>query len=427
MNILTIIPAGRLLVWLAAGYRNIINNRQDRMKYLIATGISILICWIGYTSSATDIGGLSRLSLIFWTAVLLCLNAGSALVIGSPLIISIIQTNGFRRAGLHNKDGGTPLLVSENRTDDGLTRYEYFANGVPFAEFQAKQEAIESALNIVILDIRYGRTRSGIIIDAISGDCQLPDRVDWTDHYIPVKPSEIALGMTEHGLMTIDLDATPHVQCGGITGSGKTILLKSVLHQMHRKGAIVYLCDFKGLIDFNQNERSRYRCVTTKENLLDTLKQLVDEMNARKEQFAASYCANISEYNRLHPEDPCKRIMLASDEIAFAFQKKGLTTEDKAIVAEIEANMALLAQQGRFAGIHLWLSTQRGDADTIPAQIRSNLTVRICGRASDVLSRVTIDSSIASEIPKSLPGRFVDDTGTFFQSFYYKEANYGIH
>ena len=112
--------------------------------------------------------------------------------------------------------------------------------------------------------------------------------------------------------------------------------------------------------------------------------------------------------------------MLASDEIAYAFQKKGLPKEEREIVDAIESNMTLLAQQGRFAGINLWLSTQRGDADTIPPQIRSNMTIRICGRASEILSRVTIDNSLASEIPIHIKGRFVEDTEEMFQAFYYE-------
>jgi hypothetical protein len=60
-----------------------------------------------------------------------------------------------------------------------------------------------------------------------------------------------------------------------------------------------------------------YDCLTSKEELLDVLQRLVGIMNTRKELFASEYCTNITEYNAKHPETPCKRIILASDEIAY--------------------------------------------------------------------------------------------------------------
>ena len=195
--------------------------------------------------------------------------------------------------------------------------YVYQSRGIPLKTFIDKKETIEASLNIIALDIRQGADRSQIIIKAVSGQHQLPDRIDWNDRYLSDKPSEILLGVSEADVMRIDLDALPHVQCGGITGSGKSVLLRCVLHQLYLNGFQIYLCDFKNLIDFSSKERQVYDCLTSKEELLDVLQRLVGIMNTRKELFASEYCTNITEYNAKHPETPCKRIILASDEIAY--------------------------------------------------------------------------------------------------------------
>ena len=69
------------------------------------------------------------------------------------------------------------------------------------------------------------------------------------------------------------------------------------------------------------------------------------------------------------------------------------------------------------------LSTQRPSADLIPGQIRTNLTLRICGRADDILSRIILDSPTAAEqIPLDAKGRFVTNMGQTFQGFLFDDS-----
>ena len=84
----------------------------------------------------------------------------------------------------------------------------------------------------------------------------------------------------------------------------------------------------------------------------------------------------------------------------------------------------MLARQGRAFGLHLFLATQRPDANLIPRQIRSNIDCKVCGRADSVLSSIIIDSTAAADlIPKDAQGRFVLNDGgettaaTVFQGY----------
>lgn len=350
--------------------------------------------------------------------ILIALDIIILSLVGTP-IDAFRQKRGFQKIGMINRALDVPVLLKKTE-QRGLQCYEYLSNGIPVARFLDEKEKIEAALNLSIVEIYQGKDKTRVIILARDGSVQLPELVYWSEEYLQHNPSKIVLGQAVGGLRIVDLDVTPHIQCGGITGSGKTVLLKCVLHQLYRNGVEIYLCDFKGFVDFASSTRNLYHCIESKEQLNETLDLLLNMMDERKKRFSGTDCANITEYNEMYPAYAYPRIFLASDEIAYAFQKKGLAKAEKELVEQIEAKMTLIAQQGRFAGINLWLSTQRGDADTIPPQIRSNMTVRFCGRASDILSRVTIDNSLASEIPQHIRGRFVEDTEEMFQAFLYE-------
>ena len=343
-------------------------------------------------------------------------------IIGTPAE-AYFHSRDLRRIGIYNSAQEVPILLSV-QNDGNIRIFEYDNVGVPLKMFIDNKESIEASLNVSISDIYLGQKRNRIIIKAFKGEVMLPDFVRWSDDYLSEKSSEIVLGvaLNEKGSKTVDLDITPHVQCGGNIGSGKTKLLEVAIYQMMKKGAEIILCDFKNFVDFPFHDL--FLCVDSKEALNNMLEKIIAEMERRKEVFVKFGCTKISEYNEKYPMAQLRRIFFACDEIAFAFQRKGLTGEEKKLVESIEKNMTVIAQQGRFAGIHLWLSTQRGDADTIPPQIRSNLSVRVCGRASEILSRVTVDNSLASEIPKHLVGRFVYDDGECFQGFYFNFTDF---
>ncbi len=361
----------------------------------------------------------TKLSLIESVICNIVIALMGVIVVGNPTKARA-HSKAFQKVGITNSFGESPMLLHVVEAKNG-TEYTYDNRGIPLSKMLELKDKIEAACNISIIDMYEGRNKQETVILARSGEEQLPKFIEWSERYTQESDSIIVLGKSIAGFKIIDLDSTPHIQCGGQTGCGKSVLLECALHQLYEKGVQIYLCDFKQFLDFPSSVRAKYNCVSTKEGLNRTLGELIDIMEYRKQLFASKDCAKISEYNNRFPEDRQERIILASDEIAYAFQKKGLKGEEKQLVEEIESKMELIAQQGRFAGIHLWLSTQRADAETIPPQIRSNCTVRIVGRSSEILSRVTVDNSLGAEIPMSIKGRFVDDTEEFFQAFYYEE------
>ena len=69
---------------------------------------------------------------------------------------------------------------------------------------------------------------------------------------------------------------------GGSTGSGKSVLLKLLLMQAIKKGAVVSIADFKGGVDFPPVWHKQCQMCIEEESTLSLLTELVDELQRRK-------------------------------------------------------------------------------------------------------------------------------------------------
>lgn len=171
------------------------------------------------------------------------------------------------------------------------------------------------------------------------------------------------------------------------------MLLKLLLMQSLRKGAEVYIADFKGGVDFPKVWHTKCRMCFTEDELLYTLNQLVTVLEYRKKRLAE------------------------------VLDRTGRSKEDKERLGQIENKLSTIARLGRALGIHLILSTQRPDAAVIPGQIKNNLDFRVCGRADNVLSQIILDNTSAAEqIPKDARGRFITGDGTVFQGYWFEDG-----
>ena len=278
----------------------------------------------------------------------------------------------------------------------------------------------EDKYDVIFVVLRY--TQFDAILDTVSAGDDLPEVLKWKDSYLSPKSFVLVLGESYTGPVTVNLAHIPHILLGGSTGSGKSVLLKLLLMQALRKGAEVYIADFKGGVDFPKVWHEKCRMCFTEENLRYTLDQLVAVLEYRKNAFKALGCPNIDAYNET-TEQPLPRLIFACDEVAEMLDKTGADNERKKLLAQIENKLSTIARQGRAFGIHLILATQRPDATIIPGQIRNNMDLRVCGRADSVLSQIILDNTgAADQIPKDARGRFITGDGTVFQGYLFDEG-----
>lgn len=275
----------------------------------------------------------------------------------------------------------------------------------------------EDKYDVIFVVLRY--TQLDAILDAVSAGDDLPEVMKWQDSYLSPKSFVLVLGESYTGPVTVNLAHIPHILLGGSTGSGKSVLLKLLLMQALRKGAEVYIADFKGGVDFPKVWHEKCRMCFTEEDLRYTIDRLVTVLEYRKSVFKAP---NIDAYNEI-AERPLQRLIFACDEVAEMLDKTGADNERKKLLAQIENKLSTIARQGRAFGIHLILATQRPDATIIPGQIRNNMDFRVCGRADSVLSQIILDNTSAAEqIPKDARGRFITGDGTVFQGYLFDEG-----
>lgn len=325
--------------------------------------------------------------------------------------------------GLVNHAGVPPDLLRKRRDKDNprVTVWEFRNQSIPLQEWDKKRLAIETALGITIVKLTYAKGKSRVLVYAVPAGDDLPEKLEWKDSYLSPDSFVLTLGKGYTGPVTVNLAYIPHILLGGSTGSGKSVLLKLLIMQALRKGAEVYIADFKGGVDFPNVWHEKCRMCFTEEDLCNILDRLVEELERRKSAFKALGCPNIDAYNEI-AEHPLQRLIFACDEVAEMLDKTGADSERKKLLSQIESMLSTIARQGRAFGIHLILATQRPDATIIPGQIRNNMDFRVCGRADSVLSQIILDNTSAAEqIPKDARGRFITGDGIVFQGYLFDE------
>lgn len=341
--------------------------------------------------------------------------------------------NDLYRAGLINKGYETPLLlkISKDEKNPKIKHYDFDANGVPLCDFEENVHYIEVAMNIVITDIRELKDKRHIRVSGAKGQDGLKRKYEWNNQYLSSADFKLALGVKAGELIEyIDLRKLSHVLLGGSTNSGKTTALRSILRQAIYKRACVVLADFKFGIDYSRWWRNNAVFTTNKRETVRILKDIVAETERRANLFLAQsndkfLCNNIGKYNALmekqgSPQLP--RIIFACDELSeLLSDRKNASAEDKAMKNEIEGLLSTIARTARALGIHLILAGQRITVDTLSNEVKANIDYRVCFRADDTLSKVIVDHTEASDIPKYMQGRCVNHEKTQIQCFYTDE------
>ena len=388
--------------------------------------VYLWFCVVTRSQPAIPFAGLRDLTTAFYSVftVLFFVITITVLMImfGMPKKAKRYHDN-FQRCGLINSAMESPALLTRESDKDNpkIQKLTFYTKGLPLSVWQDNKEKIESAQNISIDRIEQGADNQTIIVYAVDGSCQLPDRIDWSSNYINNEGFTLVLGESIARKVEVDLAQVPHILLAGSTGSGKTLLLKLLLMQCVLKGAKVYIADFKGGVDFNKSWHERASIITEPDDLADCLDALVVELHRRKRLFAENDFANIDEFNRtLHQNLP--RYVFACDEVAELLDKTGIDKQAKERISRYEAALSTLVRLGRAFGIHCILATQRPDANIISGQIKNNIDFRCCGRADDVLSQIVLDKTDANDlIPKTAQGRFLTNTDVLFQAYYFDD------
>lgn len=215
--------------------------------------------------------------------------------------------------------------------------------------------------------------------------------------YIP-----IALGVDANGEnFNIDLHRLPNLLIGGVPGSGKSMLLHSIILSLIKCNSEIYLIDPK-MVEFNIYDRVQgvERIETTIAGTYEVINIVTEEMNRRFSLLSSNKCRNVFEYNR-KVKEPARLapVVIVVDEWA------DIVLQD----SKIQKPLCAIAQKGRAAGISIILATQRPSVSVISGLIKASFSGRIGLRvASNVDSRIILDQSGAEKIVEVGSGLYID-------------------
>jgi S-DNA-T family DNA segregation ATPase FtsK/SpoIIIE len=222
-------------------------------------------------------------------------------------------------------------------------------------------------------------------------------------------PLTVALGKDINGRIKVAaLDAMPHLLIAGSTGSGKSVMLNSLIMSILYKATPhqvrMIMVDPKRL-EFGLYEGIPHLLtpvITDAKKATNALRNAVLEMERRLKLLASQGVRNIEQYNRkvrqladgprsLFEDDEAVEeeleeipyILIVIDELAdLMMLERG----------PVEETVTRLAQMARAVGMHLVLATQRPSVDVITGLIKANFPSRISFRvATRVDSRTVLD------------------------------------
>lgn len=264
------------------------------------------------------------------------------------------------------------------------------------------QKALNGDKSVRVETVVEGKSTSGIEV----GNAK-PMAVSFKDVFESVETNThdnllLPIGKDISGdIVTSPLNKMPHLLIAGTTGSGKSVLVHSMIMTLIMRN---YPSQMKLiLIDPKQVEFIRYQecshlfcpVISQPEKAVLALKLLVDEMNRRFTVFSNYKAANIESYNKARQGreavmEEMPYLVCVIDEFADLMMTGG---------KDVVNNVQKIGQKARAAGIHMIIATQRPSKDTVPMMIKANVPCRIgLSCSAQVDSRVILDENGAETL-----------------------------
>lgn len=302
-------------------------------------------------------------------------------------LVNVLDSFGIRRANVVGVECG-PVLVRLKVV---------LPTGVKISTVESLSDDIAMGLRVTKVSCTKIPEEGVLAIDvpATVRKTVLPGNLSNTDISGMTLPIELGVSVEGKG-KAIDLAKAPHLLIAGMTGSGKSVCINSIVASLIKN---VDMRDFEMLlIDPKGVELGMYsflpNCVNNKvlvnpEESMSGLRWLVDEMENRYALLAKYNSRNIKAYNDkiatmplTNTADPKMRyIVCVVDEFADLMMTSG---------TELTQLVQRLAQKSRAVGIHLVLATQRPSVKVITGDLKANLPYRIAFKVSSAIDSSTI-------------------------------------
>ena len=237
-----------------------------------------------------------------------------------------------------------------------------------------------------------------------------------------------------------NIEKMPHLLIAGATGSGKSVMIHSLIISLLYKNSPATLKLI--LIDPKRVELTVYEniphlvspVITEAKKAINVFRWALSEMDRRYELLQKAGSRDITSYNANGGKDePLPYLVIVVDELADLMAQYG---------REVEGSIVRLAQMARATGLHLILSTQRPSVEVITGLIKANITSRIALQvASQIDSRTILDTAGAEKLlgggdllyvssdlskPKRIQGAYISEEEIHKVADFIRENNQAV-
>lgn len=345
---------------------------------------------------------------------------GSSLVPSSDLSATLVEGRSIGVLGIVadpnvGPDGIMGTLRLGNAADEAtfVSHVEPLITGVLTAEMPAAWVETGARRLAALQPAATGRAELGSTSERLA---RMVNYSDTTAHLLVDRwrsrgpTTRVPVGTMADASFSVDVVADgPHGLVGGMTRSGKTEFLKTLITSLawmnHPDDLNFVIVDFKGGVDYTVAGRLPHVLdLSSNQDLAGferTLRLLSAEQRRRQVLFERLQVANLDAYRLARSQrpdlPPVPRMIVLIDE----FGELLASDEGREQLRRIES----MSRIGGGLGVNLLLITQNFEGQ-LPPQIAANAGLRVCFRVQDPAnSRVVIDSGIAATIPASAKGR----------------------
>ena len=278
---------------------------------------------------------------------------------------------------------------------------------------QATHHLSSSMKGLPVLTSNHTGLRLAFLLSPMK---KLPKRVDLPEE---LAAGRVMIGQCANGrLAGAKWGELNHMMVAGMTGSGKSYTLRSIVYQAIRQDFSLILGDLDNntfpmlaghpalITDLAEDENS----------FIQALRKACAEIEIRKQIYgqAENFPENIDEYNLWALKagaEPLKRLLVALDEFNSAVDNTG----------GVNGGLANLAKQivwrGRKFGISLVMGSQDFSKDLI-GKVRDQVGVMIVHKVKNADVAQNIGMAAAARINPNRPGRALTDRWGLIQAYY---------
>lgn len=259
----------------------------------------------------------------------------------------------------------------------------------------------------------YFRVKDIEFTDNLNGkiDLKLIDNSKFEKNFeiVPQKDYEVLTGYKDYTPNLINMNRFPNMLIGGDVGTGKSRFLMVLLSNLiaNCPDIDLYLMQIRksDLITFKDCKQCKYiaRDLTKARNLLKHLNDLCIERDAIIEQYTVSDgIFNIEDYNRHFKNNKMKYVYLVLEEFSFFMPNGADSKEEKQLKRQILGYIRQIVNSSRSVGVFTITSLQKPTKDSIPTDIKSQLSVRVAFKLLDKENSIVILGNLSATKLKPL-------------------------